>query len=45
MENQKHNGWNNYETWLTALLIDNEWLVEQVKEEHEDQIKVNTSNG
>lgn len=37
MENQKHNGWNNYETWLTALWIDNEWLVEQVKEEHQDQ--------
>ena len=42
MNNRKYNGWNNYETWLAALWIDNEYssyqyrceLVEQVKEEH-----------
>ena len=45
MENQKYNGWNNYQTWVTALWIDNDYgsyqyrceLVEQVKEEHEDE--------
>ncbi|MEM8723111.1 MAG: hypothetical protein AAGE84_28140 [Cyanobacteria bacterium P01_G01_bin.39] len=44
MENKKYNGWNNYETWLTALWIDNDCgsyqyrceLVEQVTEEHEE---------
>lgn len=24
MENQKHNGWTNYETWAVALWLDNE---------------------
>ena len=45
MKTKKYNGWNSYETWLTALWIDNEYssyqyrceLVEQVKEEHEDE--------
>ena len=45
MEHQKYNGWNNYETWVTALWIDNDYgtyqhrceLVEQVKEEQEDE--------
>lgn len=45
MNSKKYNGWNNYETWLTALWIDNDCssyqhrceLVEQVKEEHEDE--------
>ena len=45
MNNQKYNGWNNYQTWVTALWIDNVYgsyqyrceLVEQVKEEHEDE--------
>ena len=44
MENKKYNGWNNYETWLTALWIDNDCgsyqyrceLVEQATEEHEE---------
>ena len=43
MEHQKYNGWNNYETWVTALWIDNDYgtyqhrceLVEQVKNEQE----------
>lgn len=47
MNNKKYNGWNNYETCATALWIDNDYdsylyrceLVEQVKEEHEDQEK------
>jgi hypothetical protein len=45
MNDKKYNGWNNYETWLTALWIDNEYdsyqyrceLVEEVIEEHEDE--------
>jgi hypothetical protein len=45
MNSKKYNGWNNYETWATALWIDNDYgsyqyrceLVEQVKEEHEDE--------
>ena len=45
MNNRKYNGWNNYETWLVALWIDNEdgsyqyrcELVERVKEEHEEK--------
>jgi hypothetical protein len=44
MNNNKYQGWQNYETWATALWIDNDYgsyqycceLVEQVKEEHED---------
>ena len=47
MNNQKYNGWHNYETWVTALWIDNDYgsyqyrceLVEQVREEHEDKEK------
>lgn len=47
MEDKKYNGWNTYETWLTALWIDNDYssyqycceLVEQVKAEHEDNHK------
>jgi hypothetical protein len=47
MEDKKYNGWNNYETWLTALWIDNDYssyqyrceLLEQVKTEHEDKHK------
>ena len=45
MNDNKYNGWNNYETWLTALWIDNDYssyqyrceLVEQVKQEHEEE--------
>lgn len=45
MNSKKYNGWNNYETWAVALWIDNDYnsylyrceLVEQVKEEHEDE--------
>lgn len=45
MENKKYNGWNNYQTWVTALWIDNDYvsyqyrceLVERVKEEHEEE--------
>lgn len=45
MKNQTYNGWKNYETWVTALWIDNDYgsyqyrceLVEQVKEECEEQ--------
>ena len=47
MNDKKYNGWNNYQTWLTALWIDNDYssyqyrceLVEQVKQEHEDENK------
>ena len=45
MNNKKYNGWNNYETWATALWIDNDYgsyqhrceLVARAKEEHEDE--------
>ena len=45
MNDKKYNGWNNYETWATALWIDNDYgsyqyrceLVEQVKKEHEEK--------
>jgi hypothetical protein len=45
MKNQEYNGWKNYQTWVTALWIDNDYgtyqyrceLVEQVKAEHEDE--------
>lgn len=45
MKDNKYNGWNNYETWLTALWIDNDYssyqyrceLAEQVKEEHKEK--------
>ena len=45
MNNKKYNGWNNYQTWATALWIDNDYgsyqyrceLVERVKEEHEEE--------
>jgi hypothetical protein len=44
MNDKKYNGWKNYETWVTALWIDNDYgsyqyrceLVEQIKEEHKD---------
>lgn len=47
MKDKKYNGWNNYETWVSALWIDNEYssyqyrceLVKQVIEEHEDKEK------
>ena len=46
MNNKKYNGWNNYETWVTALWIDNDYgtyqyrceLVEQVKNEHSEEL-------
>ena len=45
MNDKKYNGWNNYQTWVTALWIDNDYgsyqyrceLVERVKEEHEGE--------
>lgn len=45
MNHKKYNGWNNYQTWVTALWIDNDYdsylyrceLAEEVKEEHEDE--------
>ena len=45
MENQKYNGWNNYETWVTALWIDNDYnsylyrceLIERVRKKHEEE--------
>lgn len=45
MENKKVEGWNNYETWATALWINTDKdrnyycskLAQQVKEEHEDK--------
>ena len=45
MNNKTYNGWKNYETWATALWIDNDYgsyqhrceLVEQAKEEHKDE--------
>ena len=47
MNDKKYNGWNNYETWVTALWIDNDYssyqyrceLVEQIKKEHEEKNK------
>jgi hypothetical protein len=41
MKGKKYNGWNNYETWVSALWIDNDYssyqyrceLLEQVKQE------------
>lgn len=47
MNDKEYNGWNNYETWLTALWIDNDYssyqyrceLLEQVKAEHQDKHK------
>ena len=47
MNQKNYNGCKNYETWVTALWIDNDYgsyqyrceLVEQVKEEHEDENK------
>ena len=47
MNNKKYNGWNNYETWVTALWIDNDYdsyqyrceLVEQVRKEHSEKDK------
>lgn len=45
MNNKTYNGWKNYQTWVTALWIDNDYgsyqyrceLVEQVREEHEEE--------
>ena len=45
MDNKTYNGWKNYQTWVTALWIDNDYgayqyrceLVEQVKEAHEEK--------
>lgn len=45
MKNQNYNGWTNYETWLTALWIDNDYgtysyrcdLVKKIKEECLDE--------
>jgi hypothetical protein len=45
MNNNKYNGWTNYETWATASWIENEqssynhshFLAELVKEEHHEQ--------
>lgn len=42
MKQNTYNGWSNYETWVTALWIDNDYgtyqyrceLVEAVKQEH-----------
>lgn len=45
MNNKTYNGWKNYQTWVTALWIDNDYgsyqyrceLVEQVREEHKEE--------
>lgn len=45
MNNKKYNGWNNYQTWVTALWIDNDYgsyqyrceLVKQVRNEHSEE--------
>jgi len=43
-QNNRYNGWTNYETWVTALWIDNDQgsynhrceLAKQVRKEHEE---------
>jgi hypothetical protein len=45
MKNDNYNGWTNYETWVTALWIDNDqssynyrrFLAEQVRKEHKEE--------
>lgn len=40
MERKEYNGWTNYETWLTALWIDNdEYLMEEMRGAPAEQIK------
>lgn len=40
MERNDYNGWTNYETWLTALWIDNdEYLMEEMRNASAEQIK------
>jgi hypothetical protein len=44
-QNNNYNGWTNYETWVTALWIDNDQnsynyrneLAEQARKEHKEQ--------
>lgn len=47
MSDKKYNGWKNYETWVTALWIDNDYssylircgMVDEIKEESECEIR------